>query len=492
MITTTIDSSTSTTTVLSDSPKTQSTLSVSESHTISTHQVHKKRRLLFKARMSKFDISNPETSSDPFRGFFTLFWLVMAFYVIQTAIRCYEQEGVILSLGFFRLFSKDGLALLISDMTMVTMTLCSVVFSKMLMLGIIHYETTGWIIQHVCQTVFLFFNIYWTFWRDWPWVQSGFFTLHTIVMMMKMHSYTAFNGELSIKYRRLKSLKEYIPKWIAEHKDHHHADTKELDAMESEVSFLQDELVQGNARYPENITFANYFDYLLVPSLVYSMEYPRTEKIRPWYVFEKTVATLGSFLLLYITTERYILPKLYDPNTSDLRVSIELLLPFMTNYLLIFYIIFECILNGFAEISRFADRNFYDDWWNSITYDEFARKWNKPVHHWLLRHVYAQSIESYRLSKANATFVTFLFSSCLHELVLVIVTRRIRMYLFVLQMLQLPLIMIGRHPLIRKYSMVGNIVFWLSMFVGLPLLAILYCREAFWSDAIFGTHIHSQ
>ena len=165
MITTTINSSTSTTTVLSDSPRTQSTVSVSESHTISAHQVHKKRRLLFKARMSKFDISNPETSSDPFRGFFTLFWLVMAFYVIQTAIRCYEQEGVILSLGFFRLFSKDGLALLISDMTMVAMTLCSVVFSKLLMLGIIHYETTGWIIQHVCQTVFLFFNIYWTFWR---------------------------------------------------------------------------------------------------------------------------------------------------------------------------------------------------------------------------------------------------------------------------------------------------------------------------------------
>lgn len=171
MLTTTIDSSTtttSTTTVLSERPtveKTQSTPTISELHTTSTHQVHKKRRLLFKARMSKFDISNPETSSDPFRGFFTLFWLVMAFYVIQTAIRCYEQEGVILSLGFFRLFSKDGLALLVSDMTMVATTMCSVVFSKMLMLGIIHYETTGWIIQHVCQTVFLFFNIYWTFWR---------------------------------------------------------------------------------------------------------------------------------------------------------------------------------------------------------------------------------------------------------------------------------------------------------------------------------------
>lgn len=73
--------------------------------------------------------------------------------------------------------------------------------------------------------------------------------------------------------------------------------------------------------------------------------------IRPWYVFEKTVATLGSFLLLYVTTERYILPKLYDPAMSETRVIVELLFPFMINYLLIFYIIFECILNAFAEIS---------------------------------------------------------------------------------------------------------------------------------------------
>ncbi|KAI9319680.1 MBOAT, membrane-bound O-acyltransferase family-domain-containing protein [Dichotomocladium elegans] len=458
-------------------------LTTSAGSSIKEH-FQRKRRQLFKARMTKFDISNPETSSDPFRGFYTLFWLVMAVYVIQTAIRCYEQEGVILSLGFFRLFSKDSLALLISDMTMVATTVSSVLFSKLLIWGVIRYETTGWIVQHFCQALFLFLNIYWTFWRDWPWVQSGFFTLHTIVMMMKMHSYTALNGDLSIKYRRLKYLKEYIPKGISEKK--FEADPKQLEALEVEVTFLEEELTHGSMRYPDNVTIHNYLDYLLVPSLVYALEYPRTEKIRPWYVVEKTLATLGSFLLLYITTERYILPKLYDPNISDFRVIVELLFPFMTNYLFIFYIIFECILNAFAELSRFADRNFYDDWWNSVTYDEFARKWNKPVHQWLLRHVYAQSMESYRLSKANATFVTFLFSSCLHELVLVIVTHRIRMYLFILQMTQLPLILLGRLPLIRQYPILGNVVFWLGMFIGLPLLAILYCREAFWSDAIFG------
>lgn len=36
-----------------------------------------------------------------------------------------------------------------------------------------------------------------------------------------------------------------------------------------------------------------------------------------------------------------------------------------------------------ADISAFksfADREFYQDWWNSTSWDEFARKWNKPVH----------------------------------------------------------------------------------------------------------------
>ncbi|KAG1443215.1 hypothetical protein G6F56_010756 [Rhizopus delemar] len=204
-------------------------------------------------------------------------------------------------------------------------------------------------------------------------------------------------------------------------------------------------------------------------------------RIRVWYVFEKTVATIGSFLILYVTTERFILPKLYDPNMSEPRVIIELLFPFLINYLFIFYIIFECILNAFAELSRFADRNFYDDWWNSVTYDEFARKWNKPVHHWLLRHVYSRSIESYKLSKTNATFVTFLLSSLIHELVLIIVTKKIRLYMFVIQMLQLPLIVIGRMSIFKNRFWLGNSFFWLSMMLGPPLLGILYCREAIWA-----------
>lgn len=64
--------------------------------------------------------------------------------------------------------------------------------------------------------------------------------------------------------------------------------------------------------------------------------------------------------------------------------------------------------------------------WNSTTWDEFARKWNKPVHAFLLRHVYASSISYHKMSKPSATMVTFLLSAVLHELVMAIVTKKIR------------------------------------------------------------------
>lgn len=86
----------------------------------------------------------------------------------------------------------------------------------------------------------------------------------------------------------------------------------------------------------------------------------------------------------------------------------------------------------------FADRQFYEDWWNSTSQDEFSRKWNKPVHTFLLKHVYAATIMR-GATKSRAMFITFLLSACAHELVMVVVTRKIRMYLFTLQVRSAPL-----------------------------------------------------
>jgi hypothetical protein len=53
---------------------------------------------------------------------------------------------------------------------------------------------------------------------------------------------------------------------------------------------------------------------------------------------------------------------------------VHLIVPFTVLWIIIFFIVFECILNAVAELTFFGDREFYQDWWNSTTFDEFARK----------------------------------------------------------------------------------------------------------------------
>lgn len=66
----------------------------------------------------------------------------------------------------------------------------------------------------------------------------------------------------------------------------------------------------------------------------------RVPSIRPGYVFEKTVAFMGSFALLYTVTESFIIPLTPSPDQSFFRSLLDLALPFMISYLLLFYIIF--------------------------------------------------------------------------------------------------------------------------------------------------------
>lgn len=105
-----------------------------------------------------------------------------------------------------------------------------------------------------------------------------------------------------------------------------------------------------------------------------------------------------------------------------------------------------------------------------------------PVHAFLLRHVYASTITTYRLSKFQAAFFTFLLSALIHELVMAVVTKKIRFYLFAmqvsvethshrkgrriltasilfpsLQMCQLPLIMVGRAAFFKRHAALGNV-----------------------------------
>lgn len=149
--------------------------------------------------------------------------------------------------------------------------------------------------------------------------------------------------------------------------------------------------------------------------------------------------------------------------------SISLLLfPFMVTFLLVFLVIFEYVLGAFAEITCFADRHFYSDWWNSTDWLEFSREWNIPVHRFLQRHVYGASRP--HMSRPIATLVTFLISALAHELVMFCITKKLRGYGFVCQMLQLPIIAIQRSKFMRDQLLLNNVMFWISMIWGLSMV----------------------
>ncbi len=76
---------------------------------------------------------------------------------------------------------------------------------------------------------------------------------------------------------------------------------------------------------------------------------------------------------------------------------VQLLCPVGLIVLNVFLAIFECILNCYAELARFGDREFYQDFWNSTNFDDWSRRWNKPVHEFLKRYLYTYAIETYKV-----------------------------------------------------------------------------------------------
>jgi len=357
------------------------------------------------------------------------------------------------------------------------------------------------------------------FMLNWTWTAQVFFTLHTLTLLMKMHSYAFYNGHLSETERRLWALDNPETASTAaavkypssgtklneidqEKEDKKHQDEREALTQLREDLALELTSPLGRVTYPQNLTLGNYVDYILCPTLCYELEYPRTVRTQWMELSWKILAVFGCIFLLTITSEEFIVPVLHE---SALRLegveslsekglilaeSISMLLfPFMVTLLLVFLVIFEYILGAFAEITCFADRHFYSDWWNSCDWHvllptttllvhhriltvhrlEFSREWNIPVHHFLRRHVYGASRP--RFSRPIATLITFLISAFGHELVMSCITKKLRGYGFLAQMMQLPIVMLQRTKYVRGRKVFNNICFWVSMILGLSMVS---------------------
>jgi sterol O-acyltransferase len=445
--------------------------------------------------------------------------------------------------------NQDLIVLALSDGALVLATGFSWLLQVAIATRWIGWNSFGWIIQSIWELGYIFGVLYWTLFREWPWTHTVFFVLHGLVMEMKQHSYAFYNGHLSEELimreklqRTLKMLDNIEPvatpsattpkfsSMSTSYLDHpptasdlnqrrqleksnsapdisniHQVadairsgeplDIDQIQVFERiikwEIDALTEDLkgkcTEGGHSYPNNLTFTNHCEYIVLPTLVYELEYPRSDHIDWYYVAEKIIAVFGILGIMNLVSQTYIYPvviKTIEMKEAGMTIGerlpyfplilSDLIFPFLMEYMMTWYVIWECILNLLAEVTFFADRGFYADWWNSVSWDQFARDWNRPVHVFLLRHVYHSSISTFRVNKYTATFITFFLSAIVHELVMWCLFKKLRGYLLFFQMMQIPLVQLSRTKWLKGRATLGNLIFWLGICGGPSLLCSLY------------------
>ncbi|KUI65556.1 Diacylglycerol O-acyltransferase 1 [Cytospora mali] len=280
--------------------------------------------------------------------------------------------------------------------------------------------------------------------------------MHAIIVWLKTASYALTNRDLRHAYL--------------------HPQTGELEAIPE---------LYRSCPYPENITFGNLCYFWWAPTLVYQPVYPRTDKIR-WVFVAKRIAEVASLcVVMWLLSAQYAAPTLQNSlkalNDWDLAAMAERILKLSTISLVIwlagFFALFQSFLNALAEVMRFADRSFYDDWWNSDSLGTYWRTWNKPVSCYFRRHVFSP-LMSRGWSYNSAAIVVFTISALLHEVAVGIPTHNIIGVAFAGMMIQMPLVALTKRFEKAKSpskKMIGNCIFWVTFTTfGQPFAALCY------------------
>lgn len=184
--------------------------------------------------------------------------------------------------------------------------------------------------------------------------------------------------------------------------------------------------------YPRNISFNNLCYFWWAPTLVYQPVYPRTAHIRWSFVLKRIAEVFCLSIAIWIASAQYAAPLLQNSlstiSSLDFPSFLERLMKLSSISLFCwlagFFALFQSALNALAEVMRFADREFYTDWWNSDSVRRYWSSWNRPVNQFMLRHVYMPLVAR-GCPVGLAQFLVFFFSATLHELLVGVPTHNI-------------------------------------------------------------------
>lgn len=234
---------------------------------------------------------------------------------------------------------------------------------------------------------------------------------------------------------------------------------------------------------PYRPSLSHLYYYLAAPTLVFQVWYPRSARVRKSFVFRRLAELVFTSCIIVFVVEQYVKPTLLNSlvyfDNGDVPAIVERVLkmciPNTIVWLLIFYALFHSYLNLVAELMRFGDRVFYRDWWNSGDLGVYWRLWNRPVHDWLVKHVYYVAIRG-GYSPRIGQLVVFFLSALLHEVIVSVPCQIVSIQVFMAMLVQVPVIAVTQWVHRRSQNPVfGNVTFWCALCIfGQPLLILIY------------------
>lgn len=233
--------------------------------------------------------------------------------------------------------------------------------------------------------------------------------------------------------------------------------------------------------YPDNLTAKDIYYFMFAPTLCYELNFPRSDRIRKRFLIKRLAELFVLLQVIFALIQQWMVPTInnsFKP-LQEMKIShvverlLKLAVPNHFIWLIFFYWLFHSCLNSVAEILRFADRQFYKDWWNAESINQFWRNWNIPVHQWCVRHLYKPLlIQGY--TKLQANMAVFFVSAFFHEYLVSFPLKMFRSWAFFGMLSQVPFALIISRYLHKDY---GNMAVWLSLIIGQPLCILAYYHD---------------
>lgn len=367
------------------------------------------------------------------------------FFNIQILIWCFSGGDIVITTWVLMFFYSFLIILLVK--TIVSLNL----------------QAKIWIPLYIIfQCLLTFFAVTITRIFDLSFGSSMILMCEAFRLQMKMHSY--LRTKLLYGWG-VNEYKEFIPSFLK----------KKLGFSNLENNLPEIKIED----YGSEVQRFSYF--LFAPTLLYRDQYLLRSKSDIKFIIDNLIEFFFGIYYTFILFRIYLQPNLIvigkeNSWNSVVFISIfQTVLPSFLCLFILFYIVVHSWQNLWAELLRFPDRKFYEDWWNSMNMREWIRKFVTLNHEWLYTYIYIDFLRftKERFSRKSSKILTFIFSCSIH---LCVISSSLGFMgfeeFFIFSCLTYALTSKGST---NKHAM--NILFWIEISLGISFMMTMYSRD---------------